>query len=237
MSQSDWLMKIEQFFWLVTNINSDLSEVNAQQNNLTSLPGPISVVKILTNISIDFLANQTNQSESISPTPTWEPIDSELDNDQSGLRQSRKFLRASDGIIRNWISMNWYNIQNFCTGHRCYTSLFWYQFVFWSTFKFRRGSIQDWNDSKEWFTFDHFWSESSRIFLHNSTTESKEYLIESKLRFDRPARFVARLMGVDSSSLKWIFQNPKILKNLFKSSFKIRSGKKLRRKNSLNLLF
>ena len=62
-----------------------------------------------------------------------------------------------------------------------------------------------WNDSKEWFTFDHFWSESSRIFLHNSSPESKEYLIESKLRFDRPARFVARLMGVDPSSLKWIF--------------------------------
>lgn len=114
----------------MTNINSDLSEVNAQQNNLTSLPGPISVVKILTNISIDFLANQTNQSESMSPTPTWEPIDSELDFDQSGLRQSRKFLRASDGIIRNWISMNWYNIQNFCTGHRCYTSLFCYHFSF-----------------------------------------------------------------------------------------------------------
>ena len=103
---------------------SDVFEVKSQQKNLTSLPGPISVVKILKDISIDFLANQTNQSESIIPTQKWEPISSGLNSNQSEvLRQSRKFLRASDGIIRNWISMNWYNIQNFCTGHRCSISL------------------------------------------------------------------------------------------------------------------
>ena len=98
-------------------------------------------------------------------------------------------------------------------------------------------------DSNERFTFDQFWSESSRIFLHNSTPVSKEYLIESKLRFDRPwARFVAvRLMGVDSSSLKWIFQNPKIPKNLLlKSSSKILSRNLFQggfKKNSVNKHF
>ena len=93
-----------------------MSPFKNQPKNLTTLPGPISVAKILTDISMDFLANQTNQSEASTPTPipTWEPII----EPESGLRQSRKFLRASDGIIRNWISMNWYNIQNFCTGHR-----------------------------------------------------------------------------------------------------------------------
>ena len=130
---TDWyaliLITMKKSFWLAQTLTnkkrvSDVSDVNTQQKNLTSLPGPISVVKILTDISIDFLANQTNQSESISPTPKWEPISDELDYDQSGLRQSRKFLRASDGIIRNWISMNWYNIQNFCTGHRCYIRIF-----------------------------------------------------------------------------------------------------------------
>ena len=94
----------------------DESSFKTQPKNFTALPGPISVAKILTDISMDFLANQTNQSEAStpSPKPTWEPIIEA----ESGIRQSRKFLRASDGIIRNWISMNWYNIQNFCTGHR-----------------------------------------------------------------------------------------------------------------------
>ena len=98
----------------------DESELVKQSRNFTTLPGPISVVQILTDISIDFLANQTDQLEGTNSTPTLEPITGNLtvNDSQSGIRQSRKFLRASDGIIRNWISMNWYNIQNFCTGLR-----------------------------------------------------------------------------------------------------------------------